>query len=277
MRNNPAGLFIIPDEGLDMRLQVANSLQISTAHFLTPPVQERTTKTAALLAEKFKQAGVTITIVFCGFAGESYATIAEVEKTVGLAPEVTCAVRLQECKDIALFAKALKVDVIGIHLGFIPGDNNSETFQRLLRVTRELCDFCASNDQWVHLETGQEKAEVLLDFIQQVDRANLAVNFDPANMILYGAGEPISALRLLGHRVKSVHCKDAKWSANPGKDWGIETLQGQGDVNWEMFFSTLKDLDFKAPLTIEREITGPEQLQDIKKALAFITSLQQRM
>jgi len=275
MRNNPLGLFIIPDDGLDIRLQVAKSLQIPTAHILTPPANRRTMDNAAVLVEKFNQAGVNITVVFCGFPGESYATIDEVEKTVGLAPESTCTARLEECKQISRFAKQMGVDTIGIHLGFIPQDYYSQTFQRLLQVTRELCDFCDSNEQRLHLETGQEKAEVLLDFIQQVDRVNLAVNFDPANMILYGAGEPISALRLLGHHVKSVHCKDAKWAAHPGKEWGTEVLQGQGDVNWEAFFATLSDLGFTAPLTIEREITGAEQLQDIKKAVTFLNKIRQ--
>jgi sugar phosphate isomerase/epimerase len=277
MRNNPLGLFIVPDAGLDMRLHVAKTLQIPTAHILTPPAQERTRANAALLAGKFAEAGIKLTVVFCGFAGESYASIAEVERTVGLAPEATCEERLQECKQIAQFAQELQVNVIGLHLGFIPEAVNSKTFKRLIRVTRELCDYCEKNGQWLHLETGQEKAVVLLDFIQQVDRVNLAVNFDPANMILYGAGEPISALRLLGHRVKSVHCKDAKWSAYPGKEWGAEVLQGRGDVNWEAFFVTLNDLDYRGPLTIEREITGEEQLEDIKKAVVFVNNLRQKM
>ena len=46
----------------------------------------------------------------------------------------------------------------------------------------------------VHLETGQETADGLLQFIADVGRDNLFVNFDPANMILYGTGEPIEAL-----------------------------------------------------------------------------------
>jgi len=273
MKELPLGLFIIPDDGLEMRLRTAKSLNITTAHVLTPPRKQRTADNIQLLKTKFKEATVEITILFCGFEGESYASIAEVEKTVGLAPEQTGNERLRECKEISDFSAALGVNTIGMHMGFIPGDINNDTYQRLLKQTRELCDYCRDNKQRLHLETGQEKAEVLLGFINDVNRVNLAINFDPANMILYGAGEPISALRFLGHHVKSIHCKDAKWAENPGQDWGAEVVCGQGDVNFEAFFMTLKELGYQAPLTIEREISGEKQIKDIENTVAYLNKL----
>ena len=100
-------------------------------------------------------------------------------------------------------------------------------------VARELCDHCQANGQNLHLETGQEAADTLLKFLGDVGRDNLFVNFDPANMILYGSGEPIEALRKVGRYVRSVHCKDAKWAARPGKEWGSEVPLGEGDVGME--------------------------------------------
>jgi len=277
MKNLPLGLFIIPDSGLEMRLDTANSLNIPTAHLLTLPRKERTSNNINLLKNQFVEAQIEITIVFCGFEDESYASINEVEKTVGLAPEDTCYSRLEECKEISDFARELDVNIIGMHVGFIPEDCNSETYQRLLKVTRELCDYCRKNDQSLHLETGQEKAEILLNFINNVDSVNLAINFDPANMILYGAGEPLSALRLLGHHVKSVHCKDAKWAANPGVEWGAEVIPGKGDVNFEYFFMILKELGYQGPLTIEREITGEKQIKDIEKTVKYLNSIRDKI
>ncbi len=276
MKDLPLGLFIVPDARLEMRLNIAKSLNITTAHVLTPPRKERTKDNIQLLKNKFKEAKVEITIIFCGFEGESYASIAEVEKTVGLAPEQTCQARLEECKEISDFARALGVNILGMHLGFIPEDINSETYQRLLKQTRELCDYCRDNEQRLHLETGQEKAEVLLGFINEVNRVNLAINFDPANMILYGAGEPISALRFLGHHVKSIHCKDAKWAANPGQDWGTEVVPGQGDVNFVAFFMTLEEVGYQGPLTIEREITGEKQIKDIETTVVFLNNIRKK-
>ncbi len=84
------------------------------------------------------------------------------------------------------------------------------------------------NNQAIHLETGQEPADVLLGFLETVDRPNLFINFDPANMILYGCGEPIEALKKVGKYVRSVHCKDGRWSDKPGETWGEETALGAG-------------------------------------------------
>ena len=105
----------------------------------------------------------------------------------------------------------------------------------------------------------------------------MAVNFDPANMILYGSGEPIPALKKVGKYVKSVHCKDAKWAANPGKEWGVETPLGEGDVNIELFLSTLKEIGYFGPLTIEREISGEQQKKDIAAAVQLLKELRAKL
>ena len=135
----------------------------------------------------------------------------------------------------------------------------------------------AKNGQKLHLETGQESADHLLEFIHDVNRSNLFINFDPANMILYGTGNPIEALKKVGHLVKSVHCKDAKWAAEPvrGKEWGCEVALGEGDVGMETYLRTLKEIGYQGPLTIEREIAHDRERQrrDIGTAAALLQRL----
>jgi len=150
---------------------------------------------------------------------------------------------------------------VGLHLGFVPEDAADPLYDEVLVVTREICDHCKSNGQRFHLETGQESADALLRFIGDVDRDNLFVNFDPANMILYGSGEPIEALKKVGSHVRSVHCKDATWAARPGEEWGAEVPLGEGDVGMENFLCTLAELGYDGPLTIEREIPQDPQRQ----------------
>ncbi len=276
MDKNPLGIFIIPDEHLVTRLNAAKSLDIPTAQVLTPPQGERTAEKQKELLQLFKDASIEITILFCGFEGESYDSIQKVEETVGLAPADTFESRFQECIEIADFAKSMNIPAIGMHIGFIPEKIKSETFTRLVDATQKLCDYCGERNMRVHLETGQEKAKILLNFIESVNRENLAVNFDPANMILYGAGEPLSALRLLGNYVKSVHIKDALWAKDPGKEWGTEVLAGTGDVLFQDFFRTLFELDYKGTFTIEREIAGEEQIKDIRKTVDFVKELKDK-
>ncbi len=267
------GAFIVCDTELDRRLATAKKLNIKTAQILAPPAELRSAEGVAELKSKFQSADVTISVVFCGFAGESYADIPTVKQTVGLVPKETRSERLQEAKNISDFAAAMEVPVIGLHVGFVPEDEADPEYEQLVTVARQLCDYAALNNQRVHLETGQETAPMLLSFLQHVGRDNLAVNFDPANMILYGSGEPIPALKLVGAHVKSVHCKDAKWAANPGQEWGEEVPLGNGDVNMPLFLQTLHDIDYNGPLTIEREISGEEQARDIEKGLNLLNRL----
>ena len=182
-------------------------------------------------------------------------------------------------KEIADFAKVLGCKVVALHLGFVPHDTKRPLYQQTLDVTRDVCDHCTKNGQSLHLETGQETADALLQFISDVQRNNLFVNFDPANMILYGAGEPIAAVKKIGKLVKSIHCKDGKWAANPGKEWGQEVPLGQGDVGMENYLRALLEIGYDGPLTIEREIPQEPERQkaEIGQAVTLLNSLKSKL
>ena len=138
-----------------------------------------------------------------------------------------------------------------------------------------------ANGQRLNLETGQESADHLLEFISDVERDNLFINFDPANMILYGTGDPIEALKKVGHLVRSVHCKDATWApeGQRGTAWGAEVALGEGDVGMETYLRTLKDLGYEGPLTIEREIAHDRERQkaDIGQAVRLLEELREKI
>jgi sugar phosphate isomerase/epimerase len=250
----PIGVFASIDAGLGVDLNVVRELGIPTIHLHAPHRRTRTQDQAEKFLAKLKEYGITISVVFGGFEGESYADIPTVARTVGLVPPETRAERTQEMKEIADFARVLGVDVVALHIGALPEDPSDPLHGEVVQVTQEVCDHCRSNDQRLHLETGQESADALLRFMDEVDRDNLFINFDPANMILYGSGEPIEALHKVGQFVRSIHCKDAKWAERPGEEWGAEVPLGEGDVGMERFLRTLKELGYEGPLTIEREI-----------------------
>ena len=230
-----------------------------------------------LLPEPGDDAGIEITLVFCGYPGESYESIPVVRETVGLVPPANRGDRVQLTRQIADFAQELGAPGLGIHAGFISEDWDAPLFGELVDVFKGLCDYCASRDLGINLETGQESAHTLLHFLEEVNHPNLGVNFDPANMILYGSGEPLEALQKVGRYVRSCHCKDATWSEQPGKVWGEETPLGEGDVDVEGFLSTLLEIGYKGPLTIEREISGDQQVQDIEKAIELLRGLKEEL
>jgi sugar phosphate isomerase/epimerase len=271
----PIGVFASIDAGLGVRLEVAHELGVPTIHLHTPSRQARTPQRANEFLRQLSDLGIRITCLFGGFEGESYADIPTVKRTVGLVPRETRAARTAELKAIADFARELSVDVVGVHIGFVPHDPADPDYRELLELTRGVCDHCSRNHQALHLETGQEPADVLIRFLDDVGRDNLFVNFDPANMILYGAGQPLAALELLGARVRSVHCKDARWSDRPGETWGREVPLGEGDVDFAAFLATLERIGYDGPLTIEREI--PQEPERQKAEIGQAIDLLERL
>jgi sugar phosphate isomerase/epimerase len=229
-----------------------------------------------LIREAVESTGVEITTVFCGFPGESYADIPTVRATVGLVPESTRPERVERVRQIADFTAKIGVERVGAHIGFIPDDPADPQYLALVEVVRGLCDYLATLKLNFALETGQETAATLHRFIADVEengkRTNLKVNFDPANMILYGNDEPIPATKLLAPWIDGVHCKDGNWPTEPNK-LGHEVPLGEGAVHGPEWIKTLLELNYRGPLTIEREISGEEQKQDILRAKSLLEGL----
>lgn len=209
----------------------------------------------AIAAEDF-----TLVTVVAAYEGEDYADIPTVERTVGFIPERTRAAREARTLAISDFAAAIGVRSIACHIGFVPHDASDPRYVAVRDMVRRICDHAAKHGQTFVLETGQEPAQTLKHFFMDVGRPNLGINFDPANMILYGTGDPIEALGILAQHVISVHAKDGDW---PPKDQpgalGTEKPLGQGSVGMERFVAKLKEIGYQGTLNIEREGQSPEQ------------------
>jgi len=224
----------------------------------------------ALEAEQF-----TLVTVFAAYEGESYADIATVQRTVGFIPPATRAEREARTYAISDFAAAVAAPSIACHIGFVPEDAASPDYKAVREMVRRVADYAARHSQTFALETGQEPARVLLRFIEDVARPNIRINFDPANMILYGTGDPIEALDLLGPLVISVHCKDGDWPPRdrPGA-LGTERPLGQGSVGIERFIRKLRQIGYRGTLNIEREVEDHRQrLADIRMAVGLLEEL----
>ncbi len=224
----------------------------------------------ALEAENF-----TVVTVFCSYKGENYADIPTVQRTVGFIPPATRAEREARTKEVSDFAAELEAPGIAAHVGFVPEDSRDMDYIAVLEMVRRICDHCAKHKQTFALETGQEPAETLLNFFLEVNRDNLRINFDPANMILYGTGDPIEALGVLGGHVVTVHCKDGDWPPKGQPDaLGEEKPLGQGAVGMDRFIAKLKEIGYKGPLNIEREAPDHQQrLRDIRMGVELLEKL----
>jgi len=230
-------------------------------------------------AEAWKSAldreGFILVTVFSAYNGESYADIPTVQNTVGFIPPATRAEREARTREVSDFAAKLGAPGIATHIGFVPDDDSDPQYVAVRELVRRICDYAARRNQTFALETGQESAETLLKFFIDVNRENLRINFDPANMILYGTGDPIEALGVLGAHLVSVHCKDGDWPPKnqPGA-LGAEKPLGQGSVGIERFVEKLKQIGYQGALVIEREAHDPaERLRDIQMAVGLLRTL----
>ena len=221
----------------------------------------------ALTAEQF-----TPVTAVCSYVGEDYADIPTVQRTVGLVPRNTRAERVKRTKDVSDVARKLAIDSVACHIGFVPEEPDHPEYAGIRDIAREICDHCGENGQSFTLETGQEPAKVLLRFIEDVKRPNLKINFDPANMILYGTGDPVEALEVLGSQVISVHCKDGDWPpVDKPAALGVERPLGDGSVGIPRFIAKLKEIGYRGILSVEREEQDTaKRAADIRKAIALL-------
>jgi L-ribulose-5-phosphate 3-epimerase len=208
--------------------------------------------------------GIRILSGMFGCEGEDYSTLESIRLTGGIAPDATWERNRKNIQETAALAASLGLKLVTFHAGFLPHEESDRNFTKMLTRLSEVADIFKQVNITVGLETGQETAPVLAQLLQKLSRPNLGVNFDPANMILYGKGDPIEALEVLGRWIKQVHLKDANPTITPGT-WGEEVPAGRGQVNWPKFFATLKKLQFTGPIVIERE-AGPNRVEDIQQA-----------
>ncbi len=220
-------------------------------------------------AKGMKAWDVSVTNIVCSYKGEDYSNLGTIHKTVGFTTKDLRPDRIARTKAVSGFARALGIPAVSCHIGFIPSHPREALYKELCDLAKLLCDDCGSHGQSFVLETGQESADVLLSFIHDVDRQNLKVNFDPANMILYQSGDPQAALEILSSHVISVHCKDARPPAAGCTGFlGEECALGEGEVNFPAFLQQLKNIDYQGALSIEREEPDVEKrVADIKTGI----------
>lgn len=219
---------------------------------------------------RLKDAGIEVVSGMMATLGEDYSTLDTIRITGGIRPDATWTRNLAAAEHDAALAARLGIDLVTFHAGFIPHDTKDPEWSPLVDRLRVLVDRFAAHGIRVGLETGQETATSLRAVLEAVDRPTLGVNFDPANMILYGMGEPVEALRQLADRVFQIHIKDATQATIPGT-WGNEVPAGTGQVNWDAFFDVVRDRLADRNLVIERE-AGDQRIEDVRTAALLVRS-----
>ncbi|MCS7033281.1 MAG: sugar phosphate isomerase/epimerase [Phycisphaerae bacterium] len=209
--------------------------------------------------------GLKLTATMIHFPGEDYTTIASIRRTGGYVPDDRWNDRKAASVAAGRITRDLGVNKLSTHVGFVP-PSSDPAYATIVGRVGEIAGELASLGVSLLMETGQEAATELLQFLNDLRCRNVGINFDPANMILYGAGDPIEAIRTLGRHIWHVHVKDAVGSDHPGTNWGEEVPFGSGQVPVTEFLNELDSVGYRGPLVIERE-AGEDRLADVATAI----------
>lgn len=173
------------------------------------------------------------------------------------------------------WAKSRGIKYISCHVGTMPKEK-TPFYEQLISDLRMLVTFAEENGQFFLFETGPESVLYLKNIFADIDKKNLGINFDPANLLIYGNDDPSVMLDEMFDRIKVVHCKDAVRSKVKG-EMGKETVLGQGATNFESLLARLCRGGYRGPLIIERELMpGPEQEKDVAEAVIYINKLKNK-
>jgi sugar phosphate isomerase/epimerase len=192
--------------------------------------------------------------------------------TIGLVPPETRAARIDALRQASDFAKLLGVSQVQTHCGFIPENPGDSLYAGTVEAIRTVAQHCQGNGQYFLMETGQETPTTVSRMIHDVGLPNLAVGLDTANLILYGKANPVDAVDILGPHIRSVHAKDGRWPTDPGK-LGEEMLIGKGLVDFRQVLTKLHRIGYTGAITIERETSGPQQIEDVRQEKLYLEGI----
>lgn len=253
-------------------IRTAGELELRHVHLGYFSLGDANRADPAEIAAAAGDAGVAIVSTFAGFTDEDYSSIPALAASGGLLPDERFDDRASMIERVAVIASALDVPSVAIHVGTVPQDAWAPEWAKLRTRTSEIAASLADHGLALLLETGRESADTLDAFIEAVDQPNVAVNFDPANFIVFGTDEPARAVTKLRGRIANVHVKDAFRSSEPGVALGRRAAIGAGDAQVPRVVSKLRAVGYDGPLVIE--LGGEDNSRrEIADAAAYVRSM----
>lgn len=263
------GLIIGIGKDPDAAMAKVHDLGLPTCQVF---VEEIETGLESRLREALDKYQIEATSLVVGGPGKEVWDFYQGPLTIGLVPRDTRAARIAHIKKASDFAKRCAISAVQTHCGFIPENPHDALYKETVAAMRDVAEYCKHNGQDFRYETGQETPITLVRAMQDVGLDNQGVNFDLANLILYGKANPVDAIELLGPYVQGIHAKDGMWPTNP-RELGKEVPIGKGKVDFPRIIERLKELNYRGAVTIEREISGPRQLEDVRAAKGYLEGL----
>lgn len=264
------GLVIVPFSDPEKHIRTVRDLGFTNCFLsLDDYIGKFTPVVVSQYQELLAKYGITVTTVEVVGPGVREWNFTRGPATIGVVPPASRAARIDALKQVSDFAKQLGVGQVQTHCGFIPEDPDDALYAPAVEAIREVARHCNANGQLFLMETGQETPTTMARAIRDVAMPNLGVGLDTANLILYGKANPSDAVDILGQHVRSIHAKDGRWPTDPN-ELGEEVLIGKGLVNFHDVFLKLHRLGYAGAISIERETSGPQQVEDVRQEKIYL-------
>jgi L-ribulose-5-phosphate 3-epimerase len=263
------GIIIAPGKDPDAAVRRVKELGFAACQIL---MNSFGPELAAPLRSALERHAIDATALVAVGAGPEQYDFYNGPSTIGFAASKYRQARIAQLKQASDFAKSAGIPAVQRHCGFIPENPNDPDYEATIRAIREAAAYCRENGQRFRAETGQETPITLVRAIRDIGLDNMGVNLDPANLLMYGKANPVDALEILGQYIEGVHAKDGLYPTDP-KRLGREVQIGQGKVDFPRLIHGLKRIGYSGAITIEREISGPKQIEDVLAAKKYLERL----
>lgn len=258
----------------DVRQEIkkVRDLGLSSCQLSSWDPATRTDEAAEAIKQACAEYEVEVSALWTGYPGPATWNFTEGPATIGLVPPEYREMRVAALIQGVEFAARLGVPDTITHAGFIPENPKDPLYAGTIEALTQVAKRSKQLGLHFCFETGQETPIALLRAMEDIGTGNLGINLDPANLLMYGKANPVDALDILGPYVRGVHAKDGEYPTEPGK-LGVEKPMGDGRVNFPVLVPKLKSYGYEGALTIEREISGDQQIADIKRAISILEPL----
>jgi L-ribulose-5-phosphate 3-epimerase len=266
------GVLVSLGDDVEHEIRKVRELGLASCQLSTWDPAHRTDEMAARVTRACADHEVEVSALWTGVPGPAAWNFTEGPATIGIVPPEYRETRVAALIQGAEFAARLGVPDTITHVGFIPENPKDPLYEGTIEALTKVASRAKELGLHFCFETGQETPITLLRAMTDIGTGNLGVNLDPANLLMYGKANPIDALDILGPYIKGVHAKDGEYPTEPGR-LGVEKPMGEGRVNFPVLVPKLKSFGYSGALTIEREISGDQQIADIKRAIAILEPL----